>query len=462
MQSELLISFYGDDFTGSTDVMESLSFNGIPTALFLQAPTPDEVKRFRLKNQYVSSDGRLRAFGVAGISRSLSPAKMDRELPAVFESIAKIPTHYFHYKICSTFDSSPQIGNIGHAVEIALRYFPSSFIPLIVGIPILNRFCVFGNLFARVEDITYRLDRHPTMSKHPVTPMHEADLRRHLCKQTKRPIHLIDVMHLADENASNTHYKNFSTQRGYILFDVLSGQHLSQIGKLIDCGKRNTQQLLVGSSGVEYALSYYWQQNGSIEKTAIPTFTKEADRYIIVAGSCSPTTASQIRYGLELGYIGIRIDSIKLIKNRVEEILRCTEACLEVLRNDNVPLLYLAMGPDDPSIEETKSKLKSSTIDEESTGTFLAESQGEILKSIIDIIGKLRIAVAGGDTSGFVTKALGIYALEVLVPIAAGAPLCLAHANDKRYDGLEISLKGGQNGNYKYFEFVQMGKAHQS
>lgn len=461
MQSELLISFYGDDFTGSTDVMESLSFNGIPTALFLQAPTPEEVKKFRLKNLHVSGDGKLRAFGVAGISRSLTPAQMERDLPGVFETIAKIPTHYFHYKICSTFDSSPEIGSIGHAVEIALRYFPSSFIPLIVGIPLLNRFCVFGNLFARVEDITYRLDRHPTMSKHPVTPMHEADLRRHLCKQTKRPIHLIDVMHLTDENVSSTHYKSLSTQRGYILFDVLTGQHLSQIGKLIDSGKRNAQQLLVGSSGVEYALCYHWQQSGSIEKLSIPIFTNKADRYMIVAGSCSPGTARQIQHGLELGYIGIRIDSIKLVESSVEETLRCTKICIEVLNNGSVPILYSAMGPDDPFIEETKSKLKTSGIDEESVAAFLAGAQGEVLKNIIDQTGKLRVTVAGGDTSGFVTKALGIYALEVLVPIAPGAPLCVAHAHDKRYDGLEISLKGGQNGNYKYFEFVQLGKAQQ-
>ncbi len=461
MQSELLISFYGDDFTGSTDVMESLSFNGIPTALFLQAPTPDEVKKFRLKNRYVGADGKLKAFGVAGISRSLSPAQMDRELPTVFESIAKIPTHYFHYKICSTFDSSPQVGNIGHAVELALRYFPSSFIPLIVGIPLLNRFCVFGNLFARVDDITYRLDRHPTMSKHPVTPMHESDLCRHLGKQSKRGIHTIDVLHLQDEENGKARYKSLSSQGGYILFDVLTVQHLTQIGKLIEGGRRNMQQILVGSSGVEYALCYHWQQNGSIEKLSIPTFTKKADRYIIVAGSCSPGTAIQIKHGLKLGYIGIRMDTVKLIENSVNEILRCTEVCIEILKAGEVPLLYSAIGPDDSSIEATKIKLKSLGKGEELIGSILAGAQGEIMKNIIDKTGKLRVTVAGGDTSGYVTKSLGIYALEVLVPIAPGAPLCVAHANDARYDGLEISLKGGQNGNYNYFELVQMGNAQQ-
>jgi len=459
IKDKMILSFYGDDFTGSTDVMESLSLNGIPAALFLEAPQPEEVKKFRLKNTSLSSDGTLQAFGVAGIGRSLSPAQMDEELPIVFETLAKIPTRYFHYKICSTFDSSPQVGNIGHTVEIALRYFPSSFIPLIVGIPLLNRFCVFGNLFARVDDTTYRLDRHPTMSKHPITPMHEADLRLHLGLQTSRHIHLVDVAHLQNEEKATQQYDTFSKQGGYILLDVLTVDHIRQIGKLLEQVQQQTTQLLVGSSGVEYALCYYGQQNGSIQKPAIPTNTKKASQYIIIAGSCSPGTAKQIEHGLNMGYTGICMDAVNIIENSAAEISSCTDACLKVLHNGGVPLLYSAVGPDDPSIEASNKKFKASGKTNISIGALLAGAQGEILKNIIDTMGKLRVTVAGGDTAGFVTKTLGIYALEVLVPIAPGAPLCIAHAKNKQYDGLEISLKGGQNGNYRYFEFVQNGQS---
>ncbi len=122
----MLISFYGDDFTGSTDVMESLTLNGIPAALFLQAPSQEEVKSFRLKNKAFGGQQTLLAFGVAGVSRTMSPAQMDTELPAIFEKICQIPAKNFHYKICSTFDSSLATGNIGHAVELALPFFPSS------------------------------------------------------------------------------------------------------------------------------------------------------------------------------------------------------------------------------------------------------------------------------------------------------------------------------------------------
>ena len=133
------------------------------------------------------------AFGVAGIARSLSPLEMEAELIPIFKQMSRIPSDFFHYKVCSTLDSSPEIGNIGRAVELAERFFPSTNIPFIAGAPFLNRFVVFGNLFARIEDATYRLDRHPVMAHHPVTPMSESDIGRHLAQQSKRTFRNFDL-----------------------------------------------------------------------------------------------------------------------------------------------------------------------------------------------------------------------------------------------------------------------------
>jgi 3-oxoisoapionate kinase len=41
--------------------------------------------------------------------------------------------------------------------------------------------------------------------------------------------------------------------------------------------------------------------------------------------------------------------------------------------------------------------------------------------------------------------------------MAPGAPLCLAHSSNPLFDGLQIALKGGQNGNEKYFESILLG-----
>src|SRR4051794_7390382 len=81
-----LLSFYGDDFTGSTDTMEALAKAGLRTVLFLEPPGPEQLARF---------EG-VRAVGVAGVSRSLSPAEMDAELPPLFAAMRRLEAPLFH------------------------------------------------------------------------------------------------------------------------------------------------------------------------------------------------------------------------------------------------------------------------------------------------------------------------------------------------------------------------------
>ena len=46
---------------------------------------------------------------------------MNDHLPGIFEQLRSFGAPIVHYKTCSTFDSSPQIGSIGRAMEIGLR-----------------------------------------------------------------------------------------------------------------------------------------------------------------------------------------------------------------------------------------------------------------------------------------------------------------------------------------------------
>ena len=61
MGQRLLLSFYGDDFTGSADAMESLSLNGVRSVLFLSPPAPE-----LLREKFAD----VEAVGVAGASRA--------------------------------------------------------------------------------------------------------------------------------------------------------------------------------------------------------------------------------------------------------------------------------------------------------------------------------------------------------------------------------------------------------
>ena len=142
MMQDLLISFYGDDFTGSTDVMESLTFAGLRTVLFLDPPTDEQVAAL----------GEVRSIGVAGRTRSMIPDLAEAELRPVFEAFRKLKTPMVHYKTCSTFDSSAEIGSIGRAIDVGSEIFNPVYVPLVVGAPLLRRYCAFGNLFASSAD----------------------------------------------------------------------------------------------------------------------------------------------------------------------------------------------------------------------------------------------------------------------------------------------------------------------
>src|SRR5690606_20339413 len=179
---KLLLSYYGDDLTGSTDVMEALASHGVDTVLFMNVPDEELLARF----------SHCRAIGLAGTSRSETPEWMQTHLPPAFQWLKSLRAAICHYKVCSTFDSAPHVGNIGKAIEIGKAIFDQAYVPLVVGAPQLKRYTAFGNLFASYQGDTYRIDRHPVMSHHPVTPMHEADLRLHLAKQTTLKTDLVD------------------------------------------------------------------------------------------------------------------------------------------------------------------------------------------------------------------------------------------------------------------------------
>src|SRR5579872_5137898 len=116
----LRLTFYGDDFTGSTDAMEGLALAGVRTVLFLEPPDSSMLQQLP----------GIEAVGVAGVSRAMSPEWMDRELPPVFASLGKLGAPICHYKVCSTFDSSPFVGSIGRALEIGQRVFGPEFVPV--------------------------------------------------------------------------------------------------------------------------------------------------------------------------------------------------------------------------------------------------------------------------------------------------------------------------------------------
>ena len=90
----VLVAFYGDDFTGSSAVMEVMTFAGLPAVMFVETPTSEQLERFRS----------YRAIGIAGVARAMPPSWMDAHLPGAFRALAEYKAPVMHYKICSTLE----------------------------------------------------------------------------------------------------------------------------------------------------------------------------------------------------------------------------------------------------------------------------------------------------------------------------------------------------------------------
>lgn len=431
------IAFYGDDFTGTTDALEVLALAGLRARMFLRTRDLPLVAE-------------LHAVGLAGSARAMSPADMDRHLPAIFSALrdALPPAGGIaHYKLCSTFDSSPAFGSIGRAIEIGRSVFGPAVIPLIVAAPRLGRYCCFGNLFARSggDSDVYRLDRHPTMSRHPVTPMDEADLRRHLARQTDLPIGLIDFRSLDDPAAPNP---LFSNAHPILLVDVLNDAHLARIGGWLAEAAQHRKLLVFGSSGVEYALTGWALSTGRLPPPPPTPAVTEVPVLPVVSGSCSPVTARQIDRALAAGYIDLPLAPQDLFDHPDRPVA----AAAPLLASGKSVILHTARGPDDPRIPEVRRRL--ATLPDQ-PGERLGRQLGQILHQLLTRTRLPRALVTGGDTSFFVADQLGLHALDFLAPMAPGSPLCRVTAG--QHTGLDIVFKGGQVGRDDFFETVRRG-----
>ena len=426
----LLLSYYGDDFTGSTDVMEALASHGVKTVLFTRQPSPGEFRPF---TDY-------QAVGLAGTSRSQPPQWMETNLRPAFAWLKGLGAEFCHYKVCSTFDSSPLTGSIGKAIDIGAEVFAQGIVPLVVGAPQLKRYTAFGNLFAAYQGRIYRIDRHPVMRRHPVTPMTEADLTLHLGQQTARPVTCI-TPGLAPDSAE-------LGGGGIVLIDVLDHATQAAAGRLLLQSRARIGPFVAGSSGVEYALLAALREQGRIAGTEAFPPPGAVDRIAVVSGSCSPTTGRQIRFALDQGFAGLPLDPLALAQG--QGVIEAAAKGVELLKSGRSVIAYTALGgATDRSAE---------LADDATARHMIGTSLGRILKAMVEQGALSRAVIAGGDTSSHAMAELGILALTTRFPLEAtpGSPLCATHGFRH---GFEIAMKGGQVGGDGYF--VQMRDGYQ-
>jgi uncharacterized protein YgbK (DUF1537 family) len=457
-QRPLRLAFYGDDFTGSTDALEVLAFAGLRCALLLDAPTPQALARL----------GAFDAIGIAGDSRGMSPAEMDAQLPDIFERLMRIGAPIVHYKVCSTFDSAPEIGNIGRVMEIARLRDPDRIISIIAGTPDLARYCAFANLFARsgTDGEVYRIDQHPIMSRHPVTPMRHGNLIDHFTQQTNLSIAGFSFPHLERGRDAADAYLQLMEKRtpDAVLFDSCNAEHLAEVARLASCkASAAAPAFVVGGSGVEHGLTQLWQATG-LDTTTPAHFAsfKPVDRILAVSGSASKLTSAQIETAMAAGFVDLPAIARDLVGDRWRQSSDAlVAAALTALADGRSVLIHTARGADDARIGDMREAMMlagHSAADATLIGgRLLAHRLGLITQAIVAASSLRRIVISGGDTSSQVTKVLAPDALEIAARLAPGAPLCRMLSASEGIDGMEIALKGGQMGDVGYFVTARNG-----
>lgn len=413
--------WYGDDFTGATDTLATWAERGYRALLFLRAPTAAQL----------AAAGPLDAIGLAGATRAMSPAAAKTELDKAGCLFAALEVELLHYKCCSTFDSAPDVGSIGIAVQTLRRYFPNALLPIIGGQPNLGRYCLFGHLFAAAGTggIVHRIDRHPTMSVHPVTPMGEADLRQHLAAQGLQRVAMLDYRGYQGVETSALLDDCLAEKPDAVLFDVAAEADLAVIGRLIADRTAAGPMLAVGPSSVARALVAASDMRPT--DTPAPDVSSRRDGAVLaLVGSLSPVTRAQVEAALD--YQRIDVDPVRLLTEfgYLQSLRRQAEARLAT---DNVMLVTDAAQAPPVQMER------------------VAAAAGMLLSAVLSETQVSRVVVAGGDTSSHAVAALDIWGLSYRAAMVPGAPLCRVHSDDPRLDGLDIILKGGQMGPPSFF-----------
>jgi 3-oxoisoapionate kinase len=419
------IAYYGDDFTGATDTLATATQGGLRTLLFLRVPTAEMLARA----------GDLDCVGIAGASRSMTPADMEGELRPVAEFLAGVGAPITHYKTCSTFDSAPAIGNIAVALRVLSERIPGRYIPIVGGQPNIGRYCVFGHLFAAAESggPMLRIDRHP-MSRHPVTPMTESDLRLHLERQGLRHVCLVpypsyelvpDALPHPVEGASA------------LLFDVSRAADLAPIGGIIWREASRARLVAAGPSGVTQALCAHWHESGEVRPVPnVPPIAAADGPMFVIAGSLSSVTRRQIESATI--FMRVPIDPALLTRGDENYLAKLVAQVSELMHSGH-------------SVIAHTSPLGENFRDETLPGIEIAKATGEFMARLLSATQPRRIGIAGGDTSSWTLRALDVWGLSFIGHLAPGVALCRAHSGDRNLDGIEIMLKGGQMGPHDLF-----------
>ena len=415
----LALGCIADDYTGASDLANTLTRSGLRTVQTIGVPT-DDLALPEVDAVVVSLKSRSIEASLA-VSRSRAAEQWLRGRGA----------GHVLFKICSTFDST-DAGNIGPVMD-ALRADGGDPILLVTpAFPETGRTVYMGNLFVG----SVPLNESP-LKDHPLNPMHDSNLVRVLARQSRSKIGLADLAVVArGPDAVRAHLAGLSGKGvGAAIIDAVFASDLETIGAVaLD------HRLSVGASGIGLGLARALVASGKVKSNASAAVSDKpvGGPAACLAGSCSQATLQQIA-SAEKAMAVLHLDPDQVVVGK-DEARRALAWARERLGSGPV-LIASSATPDQVAALQARHG-------RDAAGPAIEQAMADIAEGLV-AAGVRRLVVAGGETSGAVVDRLGIPGFLVGAEIAAGVPVLRAVGAE---DGdMLLALKSGNFGGPEFF-----------
>jgi uncharacterized protein YgbK (DUF1537 family) len=415
----LALGCIADDYTGASDLANTLTRCGLRTGQTIGVPS-DDLALPEVDAVVVSLKSRSIEASLA-VAKSRAAEKWLR---------ARGASHVL-FKICSTFDST-DAGNIGPVMD-ALRADSGDAIVLVTpAFPETGRTVYQGNLFVG----SVPLNESP-LKDHPLNPMHDSNLVRVLARQSKSKVGLVDLAAITrGPDAVRARLIELAKQGfGAAIADAVFERDLETIGMVaLD------HRVSVGASGIGLGLARALVTSGRVKAIAATAISDKpvGGPAACLAGSCSQATLQQIaRAEQTMPVLHLDPEQVVAGEGGAERALQWANE-----RLGNGPVLIASSStPDQVSALQARHG-------RDAAGHAIEQAMADIAEGLVKS-GVRRLVVAGGETSGAVVDRLGIPGFLVGPEIAAGVPVL--RAVGAAQGDMLLALKSGNFGGPEFF-----------
>ncbi len=411
-------AFFGciaDDFTGATDLAGLLARSGVEVSLRIGVPKapPSATAPFEV---------------IALKCRTAPVAAAVADCRAALDWLRRAGAQRFFWKYCSTFDSTPT-GNIGPVAEALMADLGCAQTIYCPAFPENGRTIFMGNLFVGRQPLA-----ESPMKDHPLTPMRDSNLMRLLQPQVTGTVGLVDRLIVAQGADALQAELALLAQAGtaHVVVDAVANADLAVIAEAC-----RDMTLMTGGSAVAMPLPAIYAAMGLLAATGsgvtVPALPQTA---VILSGSCSAMTNAQVAHYIATGAPSLRLDPLDLAQSGIAPALEW----LAAQNLEHAPLIYATAEPDQVRrAQDHLGRDRAGDIVEHALAACAIAARNA---------GARRIVVAGGETSGAVTTALGVDRLHIGREISPGVPWTYC---DSDGNPMALALKSGNFGGTSFF-----------